>query len=122
MAYLLILPVAYYGTSHLANKLFNMTSEYVLEKESLQDDSEALMTAVMTILEKYKDMDESHAAFRSKELVEEGVDSLRYMSKTTKEHWFQRNYHEENKRLKSLQDELERRLRLFLLVVKSTLD
>ena len=64
MAYLLILPVAYYGTSHLANKLFNMTSEYVLEKESLQDDSEALMTAVMTILEKYKDMDESHAAFQ----------------------------------------------------------
>lgn len=122
MAYLLLLPVAYYGTSHLANKLFNMTSEYVLEKETLEDNSESLLAAVLPILEKHKNMKEDHIAFRSKQLVEEGVDSLRYCSKTTKEHWFQRNYHSENERLRMLQNELERRLRLFLLVVKSTQD
>lgn len=120
MAYLLLLPVAYYGTSRLANKLFNMTSEYVLEKETLEDNSESLLAAVIPILEKYKCMKEDHIAFRSKQLVEQGVDSLRYCSTTTKEHWFQRNYHYENERLRTLQNELERRLRLFLLVVNST--
>jgi hypothetical protein len=118
MAYLLFIPVAYYGTSHVANKIFNMTSDYVLECEELHDDSSALLTAVMSVLEKFKDMKDSHPAFKSKVLVEEGVDSLLYMSKTTKERWYQRNYHQENSKLKRLQDELERRLRLFLLVVR----
>ena len=118
MAYLLFIPVVYYGTSHIANKIFNMTSDYVLESEELHDDSNALLTAVTSVLEKYKDMKESHPAFKSKILVEEGVDSLKYMSKTTKEHWYQRNYHHENMHLQRLQSELERRLRLFLLVVK----
>ena len=63
-------------------------------------------------------MKETHRAFKSKVLVEEGVGSLMYMSKSTKERWYQRNYHQENAKLKRLQDELERRLRLFLMVVK----
>lgn len=116
MAYLLFIPVVYYGTSHVANKIFNMTSDYVLEREELHDDSAALLTAVRTVLEKYKDMDEKHPAFKSKVLVEDAVDSLLYASKSTKERWYQRNYHKENTSLKRLQDELERRLRLFLLV------
>ena len=95
-----------------------MTSDYVLESEELHDDSNALLIAVTSVLEKYKDMKESHPAFKSKILVEEGVDSLKYMSKTTKEHWYQRNYHHENMHLQRLQSELERRLRVFLLVVK----
>ena len=118
MAYLLLLPVAYYGTKQIADKMFSMTSEYVLQKENLQDDSEALITAVMSILEKYKDMEEQHPAFKSKVLVEEAVDSLKYTSTTTKEHWFQRNYKYENQQLKHLQEELERRLRLFLLITQ----
>ena len=118
MAYLLFIPVVYYGTSHVANKLFSITSDYVLESEELHDDSDALLTAVTSVLKRYKDMEESHPAFKSKVLVEEGVDSLKYMSKTTTERWYQRNYHNENAKLKRLQDELERRLRLFLLVVK----
>jgi len=120
MAYLLLLPVVYYGTSHLANKLFNMTSEYVLENEILEDNSESLLEATLSILEKHKKMKETNVAFRSKELVEEAVDSLRYCSTITHEQWFKRNYNAENKRLQMLQNELERRLRLFLLVVKST--
>jgi hypothetical protein len=118
MAYLLFIPVVYYGTSHVANKIFNMTSDYVLESEELHDDSDALLTAVTSVLKRYKKMKESHPAYKSKLLVEEGMDSLKYMSKTTKERWYQRNYHHENAKLKRLQDELERRLRLFLLVVK----
>ena len=118
MAYLLFIPVVYYGTSHVANKIFSMTSDYVLESEELHDDSSALLTAVISVLEKYKDMKQDHPAFKSKVLVEEGADSLKYMSKTTKEHWYQRNYHNENVKLKRLQTDLERRLRLFLLVVK----
>lgn len=118
MAYLLFIPVVYYGTSHVANKIFNMTSDYVLESEELHDDSDALLTAVTSVLKRYKDMKKSHPAFKSKVLVEEGVDSLLYMSKSTKERWYQRNYHHENTKLRRLQDELERRLRLFLLVVK----
>lgn len=118
MAYLLFIPVVYYGTSHVANKIFSMTSDYVLESEELHDDSSALLTAVISVLEKYTDMKQDHPAFKSKVLVEEGVDSLKYMSKTTKEHWYQRNYHNENAKLKRLQTDLERRLRLFLLVVK----
>lgn len=118
MAYLLFIPVVYYGTSHIANKIFNMTSDYVLESETLHDDSRALLTAAISILQKYKDMDDSHPAFANKELVEEGVDSLEYASKTTREKWFQRNYHAENISLQRLQSDLERRLRLFLLVVE----
>lgn len=118
MAYLLFIPVVYYGTSRVANKIFNMTSDYVLESEELHDDSTALITAVTSVLKRYKNMKENHRAFKSKVLVEEGVDSLKYMSKTTNEHWYQRNYHQENAKLKRLQDELERRLRLFLMVVK----
>lgn len=118
MAYLLLLPVAYYGTKRIADKMFSMTSEYVLQKENLHDDSEALITAVKSILEKYTDMEEEHPAFKSKVLVEQAVDSLDYMSTTTSEHWFQRNYHYENKQLKHLQEELERRLRLFLLITQ----
>ena len=118
MAYLLFIPVVYYGTSHVANKIFNMTSDYVLESEELHDDSDALLTAVTSVLKRYKKMKESHPAYKSKLLVEEGMDSLKYMSKSTKERWYQRNYHHENAKLKRLQDELERRLRLFLLVVK----
>lgn len=117
MAYLLFIPVVYYGTSHVANKLFSMTSDYVLESEELHDDSDALLTAVTSVLNRYKNMKTSHPAYKSKVLVEEGVDSLKYMSKSTKERWYQRNYHNENLKLKRLQDELERRLRLFLLVV-----
>ena len=118
MAYLLFIPVVYYGTSHVANKLFSITSDYVLESEELHDDSDALLTAVTSVLERYKDMKESHPAFNSKVLVEECMDSLMYMSKTTNERWYQRNYHNENSKLKRLQDELERRLRLFLLVTR----
>ena len=118
MAYLLFIPVVYYGTSHVANKIFNMTSDYVLESEELHDDSNALLTAVTSVLKRYNEIEETHPAFRSKVLVEEGADSLMYMSKSTKERWYQRNYHQENVKLKRLQDELERRLRLFLLVVK----
>ena len=118
MAYLLFIPVVYYGTSHVANKIFNMTSDYVLESEELHDDSSALLTAVTSVLKRYNEIEETHPAFKSKVLVEEGADSLTYMSKSTKERWYQRNYHQENVKLKRLQDELERRLRLFLLVVK----
>ena len=118
MAYLLLLPVAYYGTQHFANKIFNMTSDYVLEHESLKDESEALIVAVTTVLEKYMDMEQTHPAYKSKMLVEDGIDSLMYMSKSTKEKWYRRNYREENKKLKQLQNELERRLRLFLMIVK----
>lgn len=117
MAYLLFIPVVYYGTSHVANKIFSMSSDYVLESEELHDDSNALLTAVTSVLKRYNDMENDHPAFKSKVLVEEGVDSLEYMSKSTKEHWYQRNYHRENAKLKRLQTELERRLRLFLLVV-----
>ncbi len=120
MAYLLFIPVVYYGTSHLANKMFNMTSDYVLESETLHDDSAALLIAAKSILKKYKDIDEDHTAFKSKVLVEEGVDSLEYASETTKEKWFQRNYHHENEMLRRLQEDLERRLRLFLMVLKDT--
>mgnify|MGYP004004234959 FL=1 len=94
-----------------------MSSDYVLESEELHDDSNALLTAVTSGLKRYNDMEKDHPAFKSKVLVEEGVDSLEYMSKSTKEHWYQRNYHRENAKLKRLQTELERRLRLFLLVV-----
>lgn len=118
MAYLLFIPVVYYGTSHVANKIFSMTSDYVLESEELHDDSTALITAVTSVLKRYKNMKENHRAFKSRVLVEEGVDSLMYTSKMTNEHWYQRNYHQENAKLKRLQDELERRLRLFLMVVK----
>jgi hypothetical protein len=118
MAYLLFIPVVYYGTSHVANKIFNMTSDYVLESEELHDDSKALLTAVLSVLKKYRGMKETHPAFTSKKIVEEGVDSLMYISKNTNEHWYQRNYRQENAKLKRLQDELERRLRLFMLVVK----
>jgi hypothetical protein len=118
MAYLLLLPVAYYGTQHFANKIFSMTSDYVLEHESLRDESKALVVAVSTVLEKYMDMEETHPAYKSKLLVEEGIDSLTYLSKTTKEKWFQKNYRYENEKLKNLQIELERRLRLFLMIVK----
>lgn len=120
MAYLLFIPVVYYGTSHLANKVFNMTSDYVLESESLHDDSAALLVAAKSILTKYKNIKEDHSAFKLKELVEEGVDSLEYASTTTKEKWFQRNYHSENEMLRRLQSDLERRLRLFLMLVKDT--
>lgn len=118
MAYLLFIPVVYYGTSHVANKLFSITSDYVLESEELHDDSNALLTAVTSVLERYKDMKKAHPAFNSKVLVEEGMDSLKYMSINTRERWYQRNYHNENSKLKRLQDELERRLRLFLLVTR----
>lgn len=118
MAYLLFIPVVYYGTSHIANKVFNITSDYVLESETLHDDSEALLTAAKSILQKFRHVDEKHPAFHSKQLVEEGLDSLQYASKTTKERWFQRNYHHENQMLQRVQSDLERRLRLFLMVVK----
>jgi len=118
MAYLLLLPVAYYSTQHVANKLFNITSDYVLESEALRDESQALVIAVTSVLSKFKDMGDTHPAFKSKVLVEKGIDSLNYMSNTTREKWFQKNYHSENIKLKHLQEELERRLRLFLLVVQ----
>lgn len=120
MAYLLFIPVVYYGTSHIASKVFSMTSDYVLESETLHDDSAALLIAAKTILKKYRAVNEDHPAFGSKVLVEEGVDSLEYASTTTKEKWFQRNYHHENEMLRRLQSDLERRLRLFLMVVKDT--
>ena len=97
-----------------------MTSDYVLESEVLHDDSKALLAATNTILKKYTEMSEDHPAYTSKKLVEEGVDSLEYASKSTKQRWFQRNYHHENQMLQRLQSDLERRLRLFLMVVKDT--
>ena len=118
MAYLLLLPVAYYTTQHVANKVFNSTYDYVVEREALRDESKALLVAVTSFLEKYKDLDENHPAFASKVLVEDAVDSLTYVSTTTRESWYKNNYHAENIKLKNLQDELEKRLRLFLLVVK----
>jgi len=93
-----------------------MTSNYVLQNESLHDDSQALLTAAMSILKKYKDMPEDHPAFPNKVLVEEGVDSLQYASKSTESKWFKRNYSAENILLQRLQNDLERRLRLFMLV------
>ena len=117
MAYLLAIPVIYYGTSHIANKLLDMSSNYVLQNEMLHDDSQAILTAAMSIIKKYKDMDDEHPAFASKCLVEEGVDSLEYASKTTSTKWFKRNYAAENAALQRLQSDLERRLRLFVLVV-----
>lgn len=117
MAYLLAIPLIYYGTSHVANKILDMTSSYVLKNESLHDDSEALLTAAMSILKKYKDMGDDHPAFANKVLVEQGVDSLQYASRSTENKWFKRNYHTENILLQRLQNDLERRIRLFMLVV-----
>lgn len=116
MAYLLAIPLIYYGTSHVANKLLDMTSSYVLQNETLHDDSKALLTAASSILEKYRDMPETHSAFGNKVLVEQGVDSLQYASSSTENKWFKRNYHFENILLERLQNDLERRLRLFMLV------
>lgn len=118
MAYLLAIPVIYYGTSHLANKLLDISSSYVLDNEVLHDDSKAILTAAVTILKKYEDLGDEHPAFASKCLVEEGVDSLEYASKTTSTKWYQKNYSSENALLQRLQNDLERRLRLFMLVVK----
>jgi hypothetical protein len=117
MAYLLAIPVIYYGTSHVASKILDISSSYVLKNELLHDDSEALLLAVTSILRKYKNMDNNHAAFKNKLLVEEGIDSLEYASKSTSSTWYKRNYAEENALLQRLQNDLERRLRLFLLVV-----
>jgi len=117
MAYLLAIPLIYYGTSHVASKILDMSSNYVLKNECLHDDSEALLLAVTSILKKYKNMKEEHPAYKNKLLVEEGIDSLQYASTTTENKWFKRNYHEENASLERLQNDLERRLRLFLLVV-----
>ena len=117
MAYLLAIPVIYYGTSHLANKLLDISSSFVLDNEVLHDDSKAILTAAVTILKKYQDMDNEHPAFQNKCLVEEGVDSLQYASSSTENKWFKRNYHAENILLERLQNDLERRLRLFMLVV-----
>ena len=119
MAYLLAIPVIYYGTSHLASKILDISTNYVLKNECLHDDSEALILAVTSILHKYEDMEEEHPAFRNKLLVEEGIDSLQYASSSTENKWFKRNYHEENASLERLQNDLERRLRLFLLVVNN---
>ena len=117
MAYFIAIPLIYYGTSHVANKLLDITSSYVLQNESLHDDSKALLTAAVSILEKYKDMEETHPGFQNKVLVEQGVDSLQYASSSTENKWFKRNYHTENMLLSRLQNDLERRLRLFMLVV-----
>lgn len=116
MAYLLLVPVVYYGTSRVASKIFDMTSDLVLHSEELRDNSDALITAAKTVLKKFRDMKEQHAAFASKVLVEEAVDSLLYESQSVKQVWFQRNYHEQNEKLERLQAELERRLRLFVMV------
>lgn len=117
MSYLLALPVIYYGTSHIANRILNISSNYFLESECLHDDSKAILTAAISILQKYNDMKETHPAFENKMLVEEGVDSLEYASTSTKQKWFKRNYHSDNISLQRLQNDLERRLRLFLLIV-----
>jgi len=117
MAYLLAIPVLYYTTSRFANKIFDITSDYVLNMEELESDSQALLTATKTVLQKYKGMKESHPAFKSKILVENAVDSLVYFSDTTNASWFRRNYAAENARFRKLRNELEHRLRLFLLVV-----
>jgi len=117
MAYLLAIPLIYYGTSHVANKLLDISSSYVLDNEVLHDDSKAILTAAVTILQKYEELDEEHPAFPSKCLVEEGVDSLEYASKSTTSRWYKKNYAAENALLQRLQNDLERRLRLFMLVV-----
>lgn len=117
MAYLLAIPLIYYGTSHVATKILDMTSNYMLQNESLHDDSEALLTAATSVLKKYKNMEETHAAFQNKCLVENGIDSLQYASRSTERKWFKKNYHAENILLNRLQTDLERRLRLFILVL-----
>ena len=117
MAYLLALPVIYYGTAHVANKILNISSDYFLESECLHDDSQAILAAALSILYKYRAMEQDHPAYKNKILVEEGMDSLEYASKNIKERWFKRNYATDNIVLQRLQDDLERRLRLFLLVV-----
>ena len=119
MAYLLAIPLIYYGTTHVANKILDYSANYVLKNETLHDDSEALLTATVSILKKYKHMKKSNVAFKNKVLVEDGVDSLRYASSSTEQNWLKRNYHSENILLERLQNDLERRLRLFLLVVKT---
>lgn len=119
MAYLLLVPVAYYGTSKIANKIFDMTSDLMLHSEELRDNSAALLQAAKTVLYKHRNMGEKHPAFKNKTLVEEGVLSLEYETQTVKQVWFVRNYHDQNKKLERLQGELERRLRLFLMVVKA---
>lgn len=118
MAYLLALPIIYYGTSAIASKILDLGSNYVLKNETLHDDSEALLLAAITILQKYKNMDASNGAFKNKLLLEDGVDSLKYASSTTETQWYKKNYHKENVLLERLQNDLERRLRLFLLVVE----
>ena len=40
-----------------------MTSDYVLESEDLHDDSDALLTAVTSVLKKYKNMKEIDLLF-----------------------------------------------------------
>jgi len=117
MAYLLAIPVLYYGTSHLANKLLDVSSSYVLDNEVLHDDSKAILTAAVALLKKYKDLSDEHPAYPSKCLVEDGIDSLEYASKTTSTKWYQKNYSSENALLQRLQNDLERRLRLFMLVI-----
>ena len=118
MAYILAIPIIYYDTSHIASKILDISSNYVLKNEVLHDNSEALLLAVTSILHKYKNMKEENPAYKNKLLVEDGIDSLQYASSTTENKWFKRNYHEENACLERLQNDLERRLRLFLLVVK----
>ena len=117
MAYLLAIPILYYGTSHIASRILDLGSNYVLKNETLHDDSEALLLAAMSILERHKDMDNTNSAFKNKMLVEDGVDSLKYASSSTETQWYKKNYHAENLLLERLQNDLERRLRLFLLVV-----
>ena len=111
--------MAYYGTSKIANKIFDMTSDFMLHSEELRDNSAALLQAAKTVLFKYRHMDEESAAYKSKVLVAEAVLSLEYETQSVKQVWFVRNYHEQNKKLERLQGELERRLRLFIMVVKA---
>ena len=115
MAYLLAIPVVYYGSSFIANKTMDALSVYVVDTEELVDESEAILKTATSVLKSHKDMLESHEAYVAKTYVEQGVDALQYMSDSVKRRksLFKRSFKKENKKLRKLQDELERRLRLF---------
>ena len=118
MAYLLALPVIYYGTNYMAKKTMDTISTYLVEHDDLHDTSDAVLAAAVSLLKRHRHMKETHDAFVAKTYVEQGVDALEYMRKkvTSKKSIFKRSYKKENENIRELQDELERRLRLFHIV------
>lgn len=115
MAYLLAIPFVYYGSSYIANKTIDALSVYMVDTEDLMDESDAILATAKSVLHSHKDMPETHEAFIAKTFVEEGVDALQYTSDYAKrkKSIFKRSYRKENLKIRKLQDDLERRLRLF---------